>query len=118
MIAATEITTPPMVDTSTRDLVAIRLLASWYSFAGLQDLWITENAPPVLDHFPYYFFSGFEDHKLLAIEQMNDGIWRRLNLFNEIRVQHEWRPVDSGEMDHAVMVLIGTGDAGLIDILG
>ena len=85
---------------------------------GLQNLWISENPPPVLDDFPYYFFGGLENDELLAIEQMNDCIRRRLNLFNEIRVQHEWRPVDSGEMDHAVMVLIGTGDPGLIHILG
>jgi hypothetical protein len=45
-------------------------------------------------------FGGFQHHNLLTGGQTDDGVWGRLDLFDQIAVQHHGRVVEARNMDH------------------
>jgi hypothetical protein len=62
--------------------------------------WLGDNGAPELNHPLDDFIGRFQNQQLLPGCQADNRIWRRLNMFNKVRVQYERNMVYACQMDH------------------
>jgi hypothetical protein len=58
------------------------------------------NCPAKFDHSLNHFIRGFQHNEFLSAGEADDGVRRRLDMLDEIRVQDQSHMVDSSQMDH------------------
>ena len=55
----------------------------------------------ILDRPAHHFVHRFEDHEVVAADERDVRVGARLDVANQIGIEHEWLAAQSSELDHA-----------------